>query len=534
MNAPRLPGALDLRGNPIFVMCCRQRLRPRALVLSVLITLIITGLVFTATYFTATERGLAGEALAARGTFVPLLFIQGILLILLGSGSVASGIAHEREDGVIDYHRMTPMTPTAKIVGYLLGLPIREYLMFAVTVPFTIFCVVKGELSWLKTAQLYLVFFTSVWLYHLTGLVAGLVAARPRRAVWTSRMLVIGLYVLFPQLTYFGFSFLGYLTFIPAFNRIFLGELSAATSGLIGGRLTVDFFTVSIDPTLYTLLVQGLLLATLFGVVHRKWRSESRPAFSRPFALGFYAGFQALVTGSLWPFLTQRRALVAFAQDRVAVELQWVAVLFLYLGLSAVVMLLVIPSISPEPGTWHAALRRARKRGLTRLPWHEDGATSTATVLLLAAITAASYLILTQLAVPEHAAPSFSGGPLGHAVVLLTFLGLCLVSHAVVELWGTRALHLVIGLLWFLPAAIGLVLVSAWGLILPAAYLAAATPPAACLYGLFLLVENQLGAGAEAVSLVGHLPVLAGVSLVAFLGLGIWLEIRLRRAQRQV
>ena len=42
-------------------------------------------------------------------------------------------------------------------VGYLFGLPVREYLLAGLTLPFTIFCVVQGELPVLKVVQLYLV-----------------------------------------------------------------------------------------------------------------------------------------------------------------------------------------------------------------------------------------------------------------------------------------------------------------------------------------------------------------------------------------
>ena len=68
-----------------------------------------------------------------------------IILMGLGTGQVASGLARERLEQLVDYQRMTPMTPTAKILGYLFGLPIREYFLFALTLPFLAFAQAPNE-----------------------------------------------------------------------------------------------------------------------------------------------------------------------------------------------------------------------------------------------------------------------------------------------------------------------------------------------------------------------------------------------------
>ena len=65
----------------------------------------------------------------------------------MGTGSVAGGISREAADGMVDYQRLTPMTPLSKIMGYLFGLPVREYVLFATTLPFTIYCIVVGNIS---------------------------------------------------------------------------------------------------------------------------------------------------------------------------------------------------------------------------------------------------------------------------------------------------------------------------------------------------------------------------------------------------
>ena len=85
----------------------------------------------------------------------------------------------------------------------------REYFMFLLP-PLLFHCVIVGKIPWLNVLHLYLVFFSSVILYHLTAHVIGLVVPRPRAAsasriqflvsmffyqVWSSRSI-------FPFLSY--------------------------------------------------------------------------------------------------------------------------------------------------------------------------------------------------------------------------------------------------------------------------------------------------------------------------------------------
>ena len=150
--------------------------------------------------------------------------------MFLGTGRVASVTAEEKETGLLDYQRMTPMSPFSKIGGYLFGLPAREYFMFFLTIPFLIHCVVVGKLPWLNILHLYSVFFCSVLFYHLTAHVIGLVVPRPRAASWVSRIAVLGLYIFLPVLGQAGISFLSFLTILPTYfgkilpSLLFIGE----------------------------------------------------------------------------------------------------------------------------------------------------------------------------------------------------------------------------------------------------------------------------------------------------------------------
>ena len=56
--------------------------------------------------------------------------------MFLGTGRVASITAEERESGLLDYQRMTPMNPFSKIVGYIFGIPCKGILYVPLYHPF--------------------------------------------------------------------------------------------------------------------------------------------------------------------------------------------------------------------------------------------------------------------------------------------------------------------------------------------------------------------------------------------------------------
>lgn len=525
---------LNVLRNPLFVKSVRQRLRMRELIAWCTITVLITTLVFVGTYFTATERHIADPTEAARAAFVPVMFIQGFILILLGTGSVASGITVERMDGTLDYQRMTPMSPTAKILGYLFGLPVREYVMFLTTLPFVVICVVKGGLDVARVAELYLVFFVSTWLYHMTGMVAGMIARRPRRAGWFARLMVIALYLFFPRFANFGFTFLGHLTFLPAWYAIMAGELQLPARGAELARYeTVRFFTVALRPTLYSLLVQGGLLLSFFSIVRRKWLQATNHAFSKGGALVFHGAVQLLVLGSLWPFLTGQRSIAFVADGVIQLRHQWAGVFYCFFFISGLSGLALIHSITPSRHAFQRGLRRARKLGWRRVPGSSDEAGGLLSALLLGVITLGSYLALVYMGLPDEHLRRWNFCATGHLAVVALVLTTHQLVHVSSALWGTRGLMAVTGMLWFFPLAVAFILVSAWSAVEPASYVATLSPAATYLYAVLYLFDFTT-TREPFTQVTGQLGPLLTVSVILNVAIGLLLLVRLRRVQRDL
>ncbi len=496
--------------NPIFVRGVRSRLRLKHLLSWGMITVTITAFVSSLIYLTMMHREIVTDAqTAAKAMVVPLIIIQGVILMLLGTGAVAAGVSHDRDRGLLDYHRMTPMSPTSKILGYLFGLPAREYFLFALTLPFLGFAVYKSELPLPTILHFYAVFFTSVWLYHLTGMVAGMLSQKPRLAALMSQGLVVMLYLILPQLSAFGLTFLEFLTVRPTLYGMVLQELHEIGPGLdvaarrslpdISRYQEVAFFTSILHPTIFTLLVQSFLLSALFAIVHRKWCDIEAHAFSKLQALFVYAVTSFFLVGSLWPILRRGEVFREFIQRNHdllgrAEPRHVLLILFtVMLCLSGAVALLLLHLVTPSKYTVVKGYRRLRKLGHRGLHPSSDAASSLPLAIAMIAIAGAGYYLLLRQA---QAAGVFFTTPAPllqqlEPIALFAVIGLFL--HSVRERYSGRSFLVAVFLLWMLPAFAAMILFAAENAFVLGTYISLPCPPSS----LFVCLADNLGAALD-------------------------------------
>lgn len=493
--------------NPILVRGLRGRMRPKHILSWGTITLTLTAFVTIMVFLTTSQQRLTTTAEAAKLTVLPIIIIQGVILMLLGTGSVASGLSLEREKGLLDYLRMTPMSPTAKILGYLFGLPIREYFLFALTLPFLGFAIVVGEISPLKMLNFYVVFFSSVWLYHMTGMVAGMATSKPRQASMVAQGMVVLLYIILPQLTWFGLTFFEFLTVRPTFYAMVSEELAAVNRGVqmaaaqqfrgLNQAGEVPFFNLDVHTTIFTLMVQVFLLVLLVVVIWRKWRDEFSHPLSKLHALAAYAGATVFLAGSLWPIvdremLTSRltRQFGGFhGGEMPPVYLLFImCIIFLLVcGLAALAMVVLT---TPNRWTQLRALRLARKHGAARVPPNADGASSTPLALAIAGITAMGFaLVMWRVAQSDRFVAELP--PLLHMVLPVAYFAAAgLLTQAIQERFSSRIFIVAVFMLWGLPFFVTAVLYAAFEAWVTGAYIGVLSPP----LGIWLTLANMFHA----------------------------------------
>jgi len=383
--------------NPILWKNYHSRMRVQAL-FSFLFILIISS------FTTFTIYGGA-ERFAARTAIVPMALIQWFILMLAATGRITSGIIHERVTGTIEYTRLTPLSPIDKVLGYLFGLPVREYLVFFCTMPFMIFLLIAGEIPLSVVISVYLVFFSSAILFHMVGMVLGLVLKEWRLSVVFTVALVIAINWILPFFSYLGFPILQYLTVRPVFAEKIIPLLPAnAVPSLEGApalitELTagVDFYTWEVSTTAFSLILQGLLIFTLALMVYRKWENDFGHALSKLYALFFYIALQLFCIGTMWPNLTfNTESLIAIGMNLEDSPIEGYAFLvpMIYGAFSIAIVCWLVYIITPSHEEYRSGLLRSQKLrqlGQTPLSRFDDNAGS---ILTTAALALTTFLFL--------------------------------------------------------------------------------------------------------------------------------------------
>jgi len=485
--------------NPIALAHGRPQLRRGGLIAWSVVTVSVVAFIFFMAYLTLTRRGEVDPAAAARWSIAPLIVLQCIILMGLGTAAVAAGIVKDREAGTMDYHRMTPMPAHAKIVGYLFGLPARAYFLFALTLPFLTYAVWRGGVAPLRVLHFYAVFFSSVWMYHLFGLMVGMIAKKPKQSTLASSGLVVMLYLVVPGLARLGLSFLEFLTVRPTFYGMVAQEVqgggwSPRVENLVTRFAAVQFYGVELNPTLFTLIVQGLAIVTLVHVVRRKWTDPSWHAMSKRFALLFFVAVSVLLVGSLWPHL-QGRAVYdrlnlqsVLTTDRGAL-LSMGAV---FCGVIAAAALFSVSMGTPRAVIARRGLRRARKEGLSRVPGGWDAASSlpvTAAVLGVGALALAAAAFAWNRGERALLGADLWAWP---ALLLALAAGVVLTFQALHERLGRGPVILIGFVAWAVPFMVAIILVAAFGQSNAAIY---AAVPCAPVTGALILTELTVAFG---------------------------------------
>ncbi len=405
--------------NPILWKNYRSRMRMQAL-FSFLLVLIVSAFT-TFTIYGGAERFEADTVAAARTAIVPMAIVQWLILMLAATGRITSGIIHERVTGTIEYTRLTPLSPIDKVIGYLFGLPVREYLIFFLTMPFMIFLLVVGEIPISVVIPVYLVFLSSTILFHMLGMVLGLVLKEWRLSVVFTIALVIVINWILPFFSYLGFPILQYLTVRPVFTEKITPLLPSDIVPSIEGApelitsLTagVDFYTVDVSTTVFSLILQGLLIFTLGLMVYRKWENDFGHSLSKLYTMFFYIAVQLFCIGTMWPNLTfnpDNLMAIGLDLDDSPVEEFAFIIPLIYGAFSIGLACWLATIVTPSHEEYRSGLLRSQKlqlMGLPPLSRFADNAGSTLTTVTLAVATFL-FLLVVELVMTNM-------GPLGEA-----------------------------------------------------------------------------------------------------------------------
>ncbi|MCE9531324.1 MAG: hypothetical protein K8T89_09415 [Planctomycetes bacterium] len=365
----------DLASNPLFVKHVRSRLRRGAL-LPPLLMILFLSLSILIVHEQIFMQGIQPDSRKAAQFFV---ILQGIILFLMGGSQVAAAIAHINETGIIDFHRVTPMPSKVQTIGILLGAPIRELILFAITLPFSFYIAASGDLGLGNWCKLLLVQIGAAILYYTLAMVSGMSAHSSRGASGRYVTLLAVMNLIAVRLYAVGIYGPTLITIVPIFEEVFVDEAVAQRGPAAGQNPNappvpdheITFYSAKIPVVLQSLMFQGTFITFFFLAASRRVRSDRLPLYSKPTALLFFTCITLLTLGSVWE----------------SARMLQILGLVYFLTLSGIML---ARSITPGVGEISKGMQRAWKMTNSRVPPWSDLAASKVMVLLFGGIMLSS------------------------------------------------------------------------------------------------------------------------------------------------
>jgi hypothetical protein len=453
MIADRLAQGLD---NPILMKHVRSRLRPQALWPSLAVVVILCLCITYAGY--RLDMFVTG---AAAGW---LLALEAVLLVILGSSQVSASVNSARVSGILDFHRVSPLSPTATTLGFLFGAPVREYLLFAATLPFMVLCMVMGVPSFRAFVQLTILLLAGAWTCQAISLLSALLS---KSKTYTGN--VVGMIVLILMLS----------------NGLIFGGMFSVNYAENDHRFS--FYGLSLPWLPVVLLYQVPLLFFTYLAASRKMESARLHLLSKPQAIAAIVIVAILLLGGVWGQYYHDVLLIVA----------------LYVFVAAGVILTTM--VTPTQFEYYKGLWRARKLGKLVLPWWDDLSLNWIFLAILAAIVlAAGTLTWSTPGDPVWAPmnPLSSGGSLSLAlatgVLTVAYFGLAL-QFFLLRFAGRGRMYfgLFLFLVWGVPLLAGAIQSVSWSpRVRPAepSYALFSLSPAA---GIALAADTQIGDSAQ-------------------------------------
>lgn len=445
--------AWNLAANPVFRRYAVPALRPMPLIISIIITQLLAAFLWFA--------GVIGSVYALRleeesprpesyDEFVALvrenpapgavtawlliLTLQALLSYVGGTARVATGVAGETQDGMVDALRLTPVPALQKLLGQWLGLPIRTTVLSLCLVPWAIASFALGELPFAILGRVYLVFAAGALMHHALGLAAGTFIKQKVLAGTLSQVAVLSLHFVFPMIGALG---LGMLSHFSLFNAIEveLASVVPIDSTLYPSELRTEFFSYSVSIFGYHLLVTLLALAFLLLAVHRRWVAATSQLFGKPGTLLFAFCILLFTCGEMLPQLSQPRK-NGFINDleldfsNAEITQFWLHLLAALFGILIIILAsLLVPSRQ-------ACSSSPASRAQRRRPW-DDGSSPFIWISALALFAFVAWLALsTQL---SKALEGLIAPTPGQCVLLLvSYLLLVALTHICSSSFGSK------------------------------------------------------------------------------------------------
>jgi hypothetical protein len=413
-----------LLDNPVLVKHVRSRLRP-AQALPWGVVVLVLCILDAWACFNKDSPITGGQATLA------LLGLQVLILFFAGTAQINASLGGARESGVLDFHRVSPLPPATIALGFLLGAPIREYILAALTLPFVLVAatVIDTFNAWhgvREVVAIEVVILLMTWIIHALAVLGCLTRRKPRGSIQGTIVTIIVLLMIGP---YAGAAF-------------WFGA-----DWLIKESRQLNFFGHLIPWLAFALIYELPALGFFFLGAARKMKAEKTHLYTKPQALAFLATFTTLVVAGTWHL---GRFFPDYYGEPIYPEAM-ISIATVY-ALSVAAMMLSV-TITPDAGEYIRGVLRAEHAGRRRpSPWSDAGSNRIAVFAMGALVLLGTLAVVQFIGWPDNPANrTWKFNPNG-------------ASEWISEPRNPAALQAQLSRLTSLPIAIGVLTVAAVGL----------------------------------------------------------------------
>ncbi|MDA0589545.1 MAG: hypothetical protein O2820_12695 [Planctomycetota bacterium] len=350
--------------NPILIKHIRARLRrPQATYLAIVVLSLCLCIMWAGWYGNGLDNGVI---------FSLMIFGVGAVLQLGGTSQVASSISQTNDSGILDFHRVSPLSAHTTTIGFVLGGPIREYMVAAIIWPFALFCAVLGDPGILGFASISIVMLTTTLLFHMMSMNAGILSKRGKtRGANMGLAFMIILASGSTASVTAGLPIPGLLTVGPAYAEA-MGQLE-------GPRVQLPtFFGLGLPMFVQSLIYQLPVIVFLTIPVVRRMRSEQASLYSKPAAIACLAAISFLNLGGI--------------VNHPKLQPEHFIPMLLYA--SVLVSLLLTMAVTPAQGSYMNLVRRSKKQNMLKPSLWLDESSNRAILFVFASFTWATVQVV--------------------------------------------------------------------------------------------------------------------------------------------
>lgn len=422
---------MPLFTNPIFLAYARARLRKNHLLPGVVMYGIVVLIILIGSYIATTSNAPRSDnplsLRASQYAYHGIFALQTLLLLVMGTSRAANSAAAERGEGILQFHRMTPLSVWEILAGYLAGMPVREYLLAGIGLLGCFVCVLMGGVTIEQFLLTHVVLLTSTVFFHLVGVLVGISRTSSSGTTVTLASL-IGVAPIIAVA--FPFGDYAYLTPMPFYLSSMVNLSDMEDLFYRHAAVSVLVFRVKISPLVYSFFVQGLFGAFLLFALGRKLREPEQSAFSKPSAVVLFVVIELLLMGRLWEGIISPQAEngILGMLSRISDRTQFLTAL---LGVATVTSLLValalLKSLGPSENRLRKVMIRARKYNLPKLPYfHEDTSAMLTAIVMCAVFCGCYWWMLRKGSIfAEQQYPPWGAVPIAVSLLILVFVAMC-------------------------------------------------------------------------------------------------------------